>query len=189
MAECQLTTLAGCELVIGAFPRFLYNAQGGSAPGIAKANTPAEVQLTFSARDTTIPPLSWRTARFLGLPLPPGLCVAIQPMALSGLFDPSTGAMQLDFEARFRFQTGLGSSMLYTAPDLLVTTTLTTEAIESRRHRRQGRRLQDSDPGILVGVAQVNPCGERWLDRFLGLPDEALAVLECQLNLTESNHG
>ena len=42
---------------------------------------------------------------------------------------------------------------------------------------------------MLVGVAQVKPCGEGWLDRFLGLPDEALAVLECQLTLTESNHG
>jgi hypothetical protein len=30
-------------------------------------------------------------------------------------------------------------------------------------------------------VATVAPSGETWLDRFLGLPDEALAVLRCQL--------
>jgi hypothetical protein len=27
----------------------------------------------------------------------------------------------------------------------------------------------------------VEPTGEAWLDRFLGLPDEALAVLRCRL--------
>jgi hypothetical protein len=34
---------------------------------------------------------------------------------------------------------------------------------------------------VLVGVAVVEPTGEAWLDRFLGLPDEALAVLRCRL--------
>jgi len=30
-----------------------------------------------------------------------------------------------------------------------------------------------------VGVASVPPCGDPWLDRLLGLPDEALAMLRC----------
>jgi len=34
---------------------------------------------------------------------------------------------------------------------------------------------------VLVGIATVEPTGEGWVDRFLGLPDEALAVLPCQL--------
>jgi hypothetical protein len=34
---------------------------------------------------------------------------------------------------------------------------------------------------MLVGVALVPLTGEGWLDRFLGLPGEALAVLCCQL--------
>ena len=32
---------------------------------------------------------------------------------------------------------------------------------------------------LLVGVAIVPPCGDPWLDRLLGLPDEALAMLRC----------
>jgi hypothetical protein len=35
--------------------------------------------------------------------------------------------------------------------------------------------------GVLVGVAVVEPTGKAWLDRLLGLPDEALAVLRCRL--------
>jgi hypothetical protein len=33
----------------------------------------------------------------------------------------------------------------------------------------------------LVGVATVQPSGDAWFDRFLGLPDEALARLHCRL--------
>ena len=54
----------------------------------------------------------------------------------------------------------------------------------SQRHQRQGRRLDHQNRAVLVGTALIQPCGEAWLDRFLGLPDEALAVLECRLALT-----
>ena len=67
--------------------------------------------------------------------------------------------------------------------DLVVETDLTTETISSPRHQRQGRRLDGDNRGLLVGSALVEPSGEAWLDRFLGLPDEALAVLECRLAL------
>jgi hypothetical protein len=36
--------------------------------------------------------------------------------------------------------------------------------------------------GVLVGIALVPLSGAGWLDRFLGLPGEALAVLGCQLD-------
>jgi hypothetical protein len=68
----------------------------------------------------------------------------------------------------------------------LVNTLLTTETICSQRHDRQGVRLEGTNTGVLVGAAVIEPTGEAWLDRFLGLPDEALAVLECQLNLAGS---
>jgi hypothetical protein len=32
---------------------------------------------------------------------------------------------------------------------------------------------------VLVGLAPIQPSGAGWLDRFLGLPDEALALLRC----------
>jgi hypothetical protein len=42
---------------------------------------------------------------------------------------------------------------------------------------------------MLVGTALIEPTGEAWFDRFLGLPDEALAVLECQLSLAGGLDG
>ena len=67
------------------------------------------------------------------------------------------------------------------APDLLVSTLLTTAAVRGSRHQAVGQPLDDQGRGRLVGVATVVPTGEVWLDRFLGLPDEALAVLRCRL--------
>jgi hypothetical protein len=185
MADCQLTTLPGCELVIGRYPPFLYNAGGGQALGSSHAATDGELLLQFSTEHTAIPPLNGSTTRFLGLPLPPGLSVAIHPMALGGRFVNATGELELRFRARFRFRAGLAHGLSITAPDLEVNTLLTTETIQSRRHQRQGRRLQASQPGLLVGAALIEPTGEAWLDRFLGLPNEALAVLHCQLTVED----
>jgi hypothetical protein len=95
----------------------------------------------------------------------------------------------LEFCAQFRFQAGFGPTLRYCAPDLMVNTRLSTETIESQRHRRHGIRLQDGNLGVLVGTALIEPTGEAWFDRFLGLPDEALAVLECQLSLAGGLDG
>lgn len=189
MAECRLTTLAGCELVIGRYPRFRYNALGGSAVGEMQSTGPGAISLTFAAECTAIPALNARTTRFLGLPLPPGLSVAIHPIHLNGTVQPATGQLELQFCAQFRFQAGFGPTLRYCAPDLLVNTVLTTETIRSQRHQRRGRRLESCNSGMLVGTAVIEPTGEAWLDRFLGLPDEALAVLECQLTLAEGSHA
>lgn len=183
MAECRLDTLAGCELVIAGYPRFNYNALGGCAPGQCRTNATGELELQFASERTAIPPLNWRSTRFLGLPLPPGLSIAIQPEALSGRVDPRSGEVWLQFRSRFCFQLAAGENLRYQASDLVVDTQLTTEAISSQRHQRQGRRLDEHNRAVLVGTALIQPCGEAWLDRFLGLPDEALAVLECRLAL------
>lgn len=181
MAECRLDTLAGCELVIGAYPRFHYNALGGYALGHSEPEIERGVALRFATHTTTIPPLSWRSTRFLGLPLPPGLTIAIAPEALSGTLEPDIGKVELQFRSRFRLHLQAGQALRYAATDLVVDTTLTTEAISSRRHQRQGRRLDAINSAVLVGSAVIEPCGEVWLDRFLGLPNEALAVLHCRL--------
>lgn len=85
--------------------------------------------------------------------------------------------MDLAFEARFQLLLA-GRSV---APDLVVNTRLGTGEAVGRRGPVAGRPLDASGRGVLVGVALVPPTGEAWLDRFLGLPCEALAVLCCQL--------
>jgi hypothetical protein len=134
-------------------------------------------QLVFDPAALCIPPLNSHTTRVLGLPLPPGLEIAIAPEHLAGTLAPESGELELQFKARFRFRIG----RFYRAPDLLIDTTLSSGSLRSRRHRVQGHGLKASGEALLVGVATVAPSGDPWLDRFLGLPDEALAVLRCRL--------
>jgi hypothetical protein len=183
VAEARLITLAGCGLVIGGYPRFRYNALGGQALGeVAQAGQDLK-RVQFPANTIRIPDLNWRTTRFLGLPLPPGLKIGIQPEQLAGQIQTSTGQVELQFRSRFRFCMGASAGLQLSAPDLGVETRLTTEAISSQRHNVQGQRLDQNNRGVLVGTARIEPCGAAWLDRFLGLPDEALAVLECRFEI------
>jgi len=178
MTQLQLTTLAGCGLAIGAYPRFRYNASGGGGLGqLAAATGPGPQALRFEPAGLRIPDLDGRTTRWLGLPLPPGLAIAIAPEQLEGQLDPASGQLELRFRARFRFRIG----SLVQAPDLLIDAQLGTGPVASRRHRAEGQPLDGQGQALLVGVATVQPSGAAWLDRFLGLPDEALAILRCQL--------
>ena len=176
VATLQLGTSKGCGLAIGAYPHFSYDASGGGGTG-ELGRGPADGPRTVSFEPSTllIPPLNWRTTRVLGLPLPPGLEIAIAPEQLAGSIDSATGAVQLRFRASFRFRiTGL-----YRAPDLLIDTLLSTGSAQGQRHRAQGQPMDADGTALLVGVASVPPCGDPWLDRLLGLPDEALAMLRC----------
>ena len=74
MSELSLQTLAGCGLAIAAYPRFRYDASGGRGLGLlAEADASGARALRFDPASLIIPPLDWRSTRFLGLPLPPGL--------------------------------------------------------------------------------------------------------------------
>ena len=177
MAELTLQTLAGCGLVIAAYPRFRYDARGGGGVGrLAEEDASGAQALQFEPDALRIPPLDWRTTLFLGLPLPPGLAITIHPQRLDGSLDCATGAMALRFCARFRFAIG----SLYRAPDLIVDTTLSTGPVQGRRHQATGQPLDGDGLAQLVGVATIAPSGDPFLDRFLGLPDEALALLRCR---------
>ena len=179
----ELITLAGCELTIGGYPPFRYDATGGGAIGTAEQCADQSWRLRFPVEAINIPALNYRTGRLLGLPLPPGLQIAIEPEALEGTAHPVRGELELHFKARFRLQLAIASTVIYTAPPLWVETQLSTKALSSQRHQLQGRASREGATALLVGVALVPRCGAAWLDRFLGLPDEALAALECQLNL------
>lgn len=175
----HLRTLESCRLVIGRYPPFGYDARGGGGAALVSPGASGNLQaLRFDPAQLRIPPLDRRHGRFLGLPLPPGLAIQITPEALDGHLDPIGGELALRFQARFRLQI----SPWYQAPDLHIDTRLVTGVVRGRRHRAQGRHLDGAGEGLLVGVARVEPCGEGWLDRFLGLPDEALAVLHCRLS-------
>lgn len=175
--EFQLLTGSGCGLAIGRYPRFRYDARGGGGP--AALGTPDRdgwQPLLFQPATLRIPALTGRTTRFLGLPLPPGLAIAVHPEQLEGRWQPASGAVELLFRCRFRFSV----AGLYRAPDLIVQTQLVTAQVRGRRHHAEGQPLDALGQGLLVGVAMVEPTGEGWFDRFLGLPEEALALMRCR---------
>ncbi len=181
----DLQTQAGCGLVIGRYPRFGYDAKGGGGRAqMGPSDADGWQALLFDPATLTIPDLNGRTTRFLGLPLPPGVAIAVHPEQLEGRWQPASGAVQLRFRSRFRFKLAGQQA----APDLLVDTQLVTAAVQGQRHRAQGQPLDAGGEGLLVGIATVEPSGEPWFDRFLGLPDEALAVLRCRFRLESLHH-
>lgn len=174
----KLSTTAGCGLAIGPYPRFRYDARGGGGVGQLGERADSGLRpLVFNPANLTVPTLNWRTTRVLGIPLPPGLTIAIAPEELAGSLEPASGVVRLRFRARFRF----ALAGLYQAPDLAIDTLLSTEPVVGQRHRAMGQSLGADGRALLVGVATVPPSGDRWLDRFLGLPDEALAMLHCSV--------
>ena len=179
----QLHTLSACRLAIGRYPAFLYNGRGGGGPGQTTESRDGGASiLRFPAETLSIPPLNSTSTRFLGLPLPPGLSIAIAAEDLSGRWSPERGAIALNFRARFRFRANLAGRAFYAPPDLQIACTLTSGSVQGVRHSASGQPLAADGRARLVGVARVEPCGDALLDRFLGLPDEALAVLECRID-------
>jgi hypothetical protein len=173
-----LATEDGCALAIGFYPRFRYDGRGGGGVGQAGEVLGEGWQaLVFEPTSLAIPSLNSRTTRLLGIPLPPGLEIAIHPDTLQGRWHPRSRAVELTFRARFALLVA-GRSV---APDLIVATQLATHAVRGQRHQAEGTPLDDQGRGVLVGIATVAPTGQGWVDRFLQLPDEALAVLRCQL--------
>jgi hypothetical protein len=180
LTSLQLLTEAGCGLAIGAYPRFRYDARGGGGRAdLGPCDRPGWQALAFDPAQLTIPALTGRSTRVLGLPLPPGLMISIQPEKLHGEWQPSSGEVQLDFAARFYFSIG----SVYRAPGLMIETRLQSECVQGQRHQAQGQRVDRAGRALLVGVATVPPTGEAWLDRFLGLPNGALAMLRCRITV------
>ena len=207
----RLTTLSDCGLRISVYPPFSYDASGGGARvgtvGAADGQGgggsdevggggggAGKSPLSFDPSAVSIPALDSRTTRFLGLPLPPGLRIEIEPLKLSGWVRRPTGEVSLDFQANFRFS----AFGLYRPPPLFVSTTLTTGEARSedagkgdggggsgggRRLSGRGEALRADGRVALSGVAVVEPVGDFFLDAFLMLPTECLAVLWAELEL------
>jgi len=177
-ASCFLRTADHCRLAIGAYPFFAYDASGGGGRGtLSRSEAEGHQSVAFPAEGLQIPPLDSRTGRWLGIPLPPGLRIVILPERFDGKLHEASGALRMRFKARFRCRVG----SLLQPPDLIVETCLSTGESHGARYGGVGQPLDASGEGQLVGVATVPACGAAWLDRLLGLPDEALAVLRFRL--------
>jgi len=205
-----LRTTDACELAVSIYPFFRYKASGGGGDATvvavadsgddadSGADAPHLLRLSFDPASLRIPALDSRTALLFGLvPIPPYLSIAIRPLALAGTLDARTGEAALTFDAEFLFTAG----PLYRAPALRVRTVLTTGASSGMRLSGTGRRWGGAQGGSspssssssspspsprsirLAGVALVPKTGDAFLDAFLMLPNDALAVLEGEIEL------
>ncbi len=176
----QLTSLPDCKLAIGSYPIFSYNASNGGGQGTIKSNSQDGLQnIWFDPIEFNVPPLNSKTTRLLGVPLPPGIEINIFLDLLEGTIDQLSGEISLQFEARFR----LDIFHWIKAPHLSVKTCLSSGTVKSKYHNLvQGQKLQSNNQARLVGVALIPKSGNPLLDAFLGLPNEALAILCCELH-------
>ncbi len=174
----HLSSLKGCRLAIGAYPPFSYDATGGGGEATLLPTKKANILHLFFASDSfSIPPLTSKTTRFLYLPLPIGFKIKMYMEKLEGTVDKKTGEICLWFSSRFVFSI----VSRFSFPPLSIQTTLTTGEVKSSLHKEKGHVLQPDGKATLVGVAIIPKTGNKVLDIFLGLPNEALAVLQCKL--------
>ncbi|GER34978.1 tRNA (guanine(37)-N1)-methyltransferase [Striga asiatica] len=182
----KFTTLEACQLSISRYPNFDYNANGGSGFGMAAkiAESNNQFSVDFDVKRLYIPPLSTATTKFLGLPLPPFLKIDILPEAFHGSIDQDSGkVVELKFRARFCFSVGT----VYKARPLLVDTVLTSEECKREIIRgEKGERLGKDGTCKLVGVAKVEPINDIFMDTFLTLPTECLAILNATISFSSS---
>jgi len=180
LSQVMLTTLSDCQLAVSAYPTFSYNAAGGGGMGAVTRQDDGTLRVSWDPAALSIPPITYSTSAVLGVPIPPPLKIAITPQKLEGTIDPETGIAQLDFLAQFEFTAG----PLYSAPPLVVSTTLTTEESAGELRQGKGKRLSADGKGTLVGVARVPKTGDGFLDTFLMLPTDALAVLSADMKFS-----
>ena len=177
-----LKSLKGCRLKIGLYPPFDYDARGGGGEGLLIRNHKENIlELSFAPENFSIPPLTSKTTKFLNLPLPPGLKIDMSMDTLKGTIENNSGKIFLKFESQFCFS--IGSKFKF--PNLLVKTTLQTGKVKGKFHKEQGIALQKDGKVKLVGVSIIPPTHNKILDTFLGLPNEALAVLQCEITIKD----
>ena len=174
----QLKSLRGCRLKIGKYPPFTYNANGGGGKAISHQNHNNDLlEISFSSNTFSIPPLNSKTTRFLSLPLPPGFNIKISMDQLEGTINKKSGEVLLTFKSKFHFS--IGSMIKF--PELKVNTFLKTGKVKGKLHEGEGTALQNSGKTTLVGLSTIPKTGNKIFDKFLGLPNEALAELNCEI--------
>ncbi|KAI7740137.1 hypothetical protein M8C21_005278 [Ambrosia artemisiifolia] len=181
----KFKTLGACKLGISRYPDFEYNAQGGEGSGIGKkmvgVDFNGETSVDFDVKTLYIPPLTTATTKFLGLPLPPFLKIAIVPEIFRGIINLESDKVDLKFKAKFWFSMG----SIYKAPPLLVETLLTSEESKGSLRSGIGERLDEQGRCKLVGVATVEPIDDFLMNSFLDLPTECLAILNATITFSK----
>ena len=174
----HIKSLEGCRLRIGSYPTFSYNAYGGGGKGTLIPSQENNIlHLRFSSKTFSIPPITSKTTKILSFPLPPAVKIKMSMEKLEGTINQTSGEVLLQFESKFIFS--IGYMMQF--PDLLVQTLLTTGKVKGKLHEGQGLKLQKNGKTKLVGISIIPPTGNKILDAFLGLPNEALAELQCEI--------
>ncbi len=173
-----LKSLGGSRLRIGSYPPFSYNACGGGGKATLLPTKKNNIlYLRFSSKTFSIPPLNSRTTKFLSLPLPPGLKSEMTLEKLEGTIDKNSGEVFFQFESKFIFS--IGSIIRF--PHLTVKTILQTGEVKGAFHAGKGLSRQKNGQTKLVGISKIPPTGNKVLDTFLDLPNEALAELYCEI--------
>tara|TARA_Y100001968_G_C19268125_1_gene672757 strand:+ start:243 stop:776 length:534 start_codon:yes stop_codon:yes gene_type:complete len=174
----DLKSLEGCRLGIGSYPPFHYDARGGGGKAKLRQTEKENIlHLSFSSETFSVPPLTWQTTKFLSFPLPRGLKIEMSMNKLEGTIDTISGEILLRFDSHFTFEIG----SIYTFPALLIKTSLTTGHVKGNLHEEEGLVRQDNGQAKLVGISMIPITGNKVLDTFLGLPNEALAILNCEI--------
>jgi len=175
VTRMRLKTGSGCDLGVGIYPNFNYNATGGGGWASVQHEGEGVLRIKFDPTTVVIPDLSWRTATIFSIPIPPPLNIAIVPQLLEGTVDTNTGEVSLQFDALFNFTTGF-----YSARPLVVQTFLTTGPTQGRFRSGVGSVFVNN-MGRLAGTATVEKTGDLFMDTFLSLPTDTLAVLNAEL--------
>ena len=174
----QLNSLKDCRLTIGKYPSFSYDAYGGGGKATLLTYQKSNLlHISFSSKTFSIPPLTSKTTRFLCLPLPPGFKIKMSMEHLDGTVDKISGDVLLKFESKFHFSIGA----MVEFPPLIVKTLLKTGKVKGKIHEGEGLVLQNNGTTKLVGISKIPKTGNKILDTFLGLPNEALAELQCEI--------
>ena len=174
----QMKSLNGCRLKIGSYPSFNYNASGGGGKATLLPSKKSNLlQVSFSSKTFSIPPLTSKTTKFLSFPLPPSLKIEMSMDKLEGTINKQSGEILLRFESKFLFS--IGSIIKF--PKLIVNTSLTTGNVKGNSHEGKGQIIQNNGKTKLVGISTIPKSGNKFLDTFLGLPNEALAELKCEI--------
>ena len=174
----KMKSLEGCRLTIGSYPPFTYNAYGGGGkPTVIPSQKNNLLHVSFSSETFSIPPLTSRTTKFLSLPFPPGLKIEMSMDKLEGTIDKKSGEVLLKFESKFIFS--IGAKLKF--PELIVNSLLKTGKVKGKLHAEEGQVLQENGKTKLVGLSTIPITGNKILDTFLGLPNEALAELQCEI--------